>query len=355
VNNTLNNTAALETAAALAHQKATVLADIWHPYILLYIAHTAACGVGAVLSLYAPMTYLVINLLSGFSFLYSAISGNEMWGNKVGDFLWTGVFIKWLIVNLFATVPVLLLRARQLSTQTIKTFGIFVYVILGSNVIWTLGMDSNGHIVVYLNRVCGVMLVIALTLHCVAVCRAGLGLFEVRSGFVYGFGTSLPWLVCYTVWNALFIAKITIGGLLQDILFWCLMAFYQYWDGHHLPVELYFAFARPVQLGTYIGFTEFCGTFIPYFYESNTMDDHQPLPINSHAFFLFIAFMNMLWSFVVVFWAAQRLVFGLGYFQDKFDEVHGRVREDILMQDLSGEEEESEEEGEEESSGCILA
>jgi len=312
---------------AEAEQRATTLEDLWHPYILLYLLHCVACGVGAVMSLYTPYAYLVVNLLSGFSFLYSAITGAEMWGNKLGDFLWTGVFIKWLIVNLFATVPVLLLRARKMSPRVIKLFGYFVYGILGSNIIWTLGMESKGHIIVYINRVAGIMLVIALIMHCVAVCRAkpALDLFEVRSGFLYGFGTSLPWLVCYTVWNALFIAKITIGGLLQDILFWCLMAFYQYWDGHHLPIELYFAFARPVQLGTYIGFTEFLGTFVPYFYNSTTMSEHQPLPINSHAFFLFIAFANMLWSFVCTFWAGQRLVYGLGYFQHKFEEVHRDV------------------------------
>merc|ERR1719217_769119 len=129
------------------------------------------------------------------------------------------------------------------------------------------------------------MLVISLIVHCAAVCKHrgscsgkagqnGCGLVDIRNQFPYGFGTSFPWLVCYTVWNALFIAKITIGGVLQDFLFWALMAFYKYWDNKHLPVELYFFFARPVQLGTYIGFTECIGLFVPYFTEATALTEH---------------------------------------------------------------------------------
>lgn len=236
--------------------------------------------------------------------------------------------MKWAIVNAFATIPVLILRAWKLSAQITNAFGVFVYVILGANILWTLGMDSKGHIIVYLNRVAGVMLVIALIAHCTAVCRAGLSLFEVRNAFPYGMGTSLPWLVCYTVWNALFIAKITVGGLLQDILFWVMMFAYSYIDDKQLPIELYFGFARPVQLGTYIGFTEMMGTFVPFFYEAKELTETRPLPINSHAFFLFIAFMNMVWSFVCTAWAFQRLFCGLGFFESRFKEVHNILSEE---------------------------
>lgn len=263
-----------------------------------------------------------------------------MWGYEPGTKIWIGVFLKWLIVNLFATIPVLVLRGcKRLSETVINIIAYFIYFILGANIIWTLGMDSFGHIIVYLNRVAGIMLTISLIIHCVAVCVQGkkpkgskcLGLFEVQQEFPYGFGTSLPWLVCYTVWNCLFIAKITIGGLLQDILFWVMMIAYQYWDrtswgkdNHHklLPIELYFGFARPVQLGTYIAFTEFVGTFVPYFYEATVLTEHQPLPVNSHSFFLFVALVNMIWSFVVTFWSLQRLFCGLGFFENRFRDVH---------------------------------
>jgi len=309
--------------ATIVEERATKFEDLWHPYVALYVLHSVAAAVGFFLSLYAPGCCAAAMMLSGLSFVVSAFTGRPIWGNAPWSFIWYGVLIKWLIVNVFATVPVLILRAKRLSTRIVKIVSIFVYVILGSNIIWTLGMQSNGHVVVYLNRVAGVCLVIALTLHCSAVCRAGLGLFEVRKDFVYGFGTSFPWLVCYTTWNALFIAKITIGGVLQDILFWCMMYAYQMWDRNHLPIELYFAFARPVQLGTYIGFTEFVGLSIPYFYNATALTEEQPLPVNSHSFILFITFMNMLFSFFCVARAGHRLAFGLGYFQERFEEVHG--------------------------------
>jgi len=327
--------ATIQSCIEAAQNRATNLDDLWHPYILLYTGHCLAAAVGFVLSLQAPGCYAAVMVLSGLSFLYSAITGAGMWNHLPGSYLWTGVFIKWIIVNIGATVPVLLLRSCKLSRTAIQATAVGIYVILGSNIIWTLGHDSQGHIVVYLNRTCGVALVIALLVHCVAVCVRGKRdvrsreaplLFEVAQRFPYGFGTSMPWLVCYTVWNALFIAKITIGGLLQDILFWVLMVAYQNWDiradGVKLPLELYFGYARPVQLGTYIAFTEFVGTFVPYFYEATELTEEQPLPVNSHAFFLFIAFVNMLWSFVVVFWAFQRLFCGLDFFKKSFKDVH---------------------------------
>jgi len=332
------------TSFADHEQRATNIYDLYHPYVLLYLLHCVAALIGFFLSLYAPGCYALVMVLSGLTFLISACTGWPIWGYEPGSFIWIGVVIKWLIVNILATIPVLLLRAKKMPPSVVRMVAFFVYFILGSNILWTLGMESKGHIIVYLNRVAGVMLVIALILHSVAVCRAGLGLFEVRKGFVYGFGTSLPWLICYTVWNALFIAKITVGGVLQDILFWCLMAGYKQWDDYHLPIELYFAFARPVQLGTYIGFTEFVGAFIPYFYQAPELTECHPLPINSHAFFLFIAFMNMLFSFLCVFNAGQRLVCGLGYFQERFEAVHGIGQERSLMESKF-EEESSEEDG----------
>lgn len=350
----------------LAYQKnATNLSDLWHPYVLLFLGHSIWCAIGTVLSLYAPRCTIGIMVASGIPFLASAIFRISLWEYETFSFIWWGQFVKWLIVNVCATIPVLALRGFKTTPKTQKIVGIFVYVILGANIIWTLGMDSERHIVVYLNRVAGVMLVIALILHCVAVCRAGLGLFEVRKRFPYGFGTSLPWLVCYTVWNALFVAKISIGMLLQDILFWCLMLAYQHWDDYHLPVELYFGYARPVQLGLYIAFAEFNGVFVGYFRDAPTLKEHQPLPVNSHAFFLYIAFINMLWSFLVTFWAGQRLACGLGFFGDRFNQVHGiesdsdddaRELKEALQQEEEAEDGEEEEgEDDEEGSGCIVA
>lgn len=268
-------------------------------------------------------------VLSGTVFVYSAASGTPMWGYDFPGFTWIGVFAKWLIVNAFATVPVLMLKACKYSRNVVFAFGVFVYSILGANVIWTLfdfkyGMeDGNNHIVKIINQCCGVSLTVSLIIHCIALCRHGRDLIVVAGGFPYGFGTTFPWLACYTCWNALFIAKITIGGTLQDILFWVLMFAYQCMDRKQPYIELYFFFARPVQLGSYIAFTEWMGTFVPYFYEATTLNDHQPLPVNSHAYFLFICIMNLIFSLLPLYWACQRLVFGLNDFEDRYISVEG--------------------------------
>lgn len=247
--------------------------------------------------------------------------------------MWIGFFAKWLIVNLAATVPVLLMRACNFSQRCVKISGICIYVILGSNVIWTMFMKNDyDSFIVYVNRTAGAMLTIALIIHCIGVCKANYGLFEVRSldggNFPYGFGTSFWWIVCYTVWNFLFAARIGIGTTLQDFLFWGLMFFYKWWDGVQLPIELYFGFARPVQLGSYIAFSEFMGGFVPYFYESTTLSEEQPMPVYSNAYVLFIATANMVLSFFVVGWAVQRLICGLGFFQSRFEEVHKIEKDD---------------------------
>lgn len=335
--------------------------SLWHPYILLYSLHCVIAALFAIMSLKVPKTTCGLIAASGVTFLISACANIPIWGHSPDSFLWMGVFIKWLIVDLAATVPVLLMKGVEFSPRVVRMMGIPIYVILGSNVIWTMFLDSEEMFIVYVNRVSGACLTIGLILHCVAVCRAGLGLFEVRGGFPYGFGTSYSWIVCYTVWNFLFAARIGLGTTLQDFLFWAIMLFYQWYDDKQLPVELYFGFARPVQLGSYIGFTEFIGAFVPYFYEAPTLAEEQPLPIYSNSFILFVAWLNMLLGICVVVWAAQRAINGLGFFQERFEKVHklqaGLIvdQEDQEMEALVDEEDYEDEEDDEEKSGCVVA
>lgn len=292
---------------SISAQTATQFDELWHPYVILYIGHVVAAIAAVPLSLYLPRTSIGIMVGSGLIFLIGAITGWPTWGFTTSDFIWWGVLIKWLIVNALATVPVLVMRAFKPGQRAMRIMGIFVYTILGSNILWTLGLDSKGMVVVYLNRCTAVVLTTSLILHCASCCRWGQELFEVRRGMVYGFGTSFPWIVCYTTWNALFIAKVSIGTTLQDILFWAMMYAYQCLDRSPLPIEFYFGFARPVQLGTYIAFAEWVGTLVPYFYEAKDLKEHQPLPVNSHAFFLFVCFANLVWGCVELVWSAQRL------------------------------------------------
>lgn len=221
--------------------------------------------------------------------------------------------VKWLIVDLFATIPVLMLKAYpDMSSKRQNSIAIGVYSILGSNVIWTFASVSEGHLVRYVNRTGGMCLCMALVFHCCALCKQGMKLIEIgTNGFPYGYGTPLPWLVGYTVWNVIFIIGIATGSTLQDFLFWIVMFSYWYVDKPRKPIEVYFLYGRPIQLGTYIAFAEWAGTFIPYFRDAKTLKEHHPLDMNGNAYFFFISMANCLWCFIVMVWSLMALINGI--------------------------------------------
>lgn len=301
-----------------AQERATDWSELWHPYVVLYGLQTVVAVVAMFVSLRFPKALIVIMILSGLVFVISWLADQPAWGYKALTYIWIGVLIKWLIVNAFATVPVLYLHAFKPGVRTTRMIGYFVYTILGMNILWTLGLDSNRHVVAYLNGATAVMLTISLLIHCLALHRHGQEFYEVRHSFPYGFGTTFPWLVCYTVWNALFTAKISLGTTLQDALFWGMMFGMQKLDNLAQPIELYFGFARPVQLGAYIAFSEWMGTFVPWFYEAKPLTEHQPLPVNSHSYFFFIVCCNLILSVICTVWASYRFCNGLGSFAHRY-------------------------------------
>jgi hypothetical protein len=286
--------------------------QLWHPYVLLFITHCAAAALATFLSLKFPKALIWIMALSGLAFPISAIFGLPMWQYTVVDFYWWGVFIKWVIVNALATIPVVIIKANNLTAGQMRCISILVYVILGSNVVWTMFAVHEGHLVRFVNRGAGTFLTLALTIHCVALCRHGYKLVDVnpKSGFPYGYGTPLPWLICYTVWNVLFIIQIATGSTLQDILFWAIMYAYWYVDKPRKPIELYFLYGRPVQLGSYIAHAEWMGTFVPYFRDAETLKETHPLDVNGNAYIFFISLANFVWSLVVTYWSVKALVKG---------------------------------------------
>merc|ERR1719191_93122 len=125
--------------------------------------------------------------------------------------------------------------------------------------------------------------------------NAGVTLVQNKGEVTYGFGCSLSWLVCYTVWNALFVGDFAIGLTLQDILFWCMMFHYYYHSDQASGIEDYFTMARPIQLSTYIAASDFVG-LIPFFRDADGIG----LDVNRHAFFLFIVIMNLIYSVYVL-------------------------------------------------------
>jgi hypothetical protein len=129
---------------------------------------------------------------------------------------------------------------------------------------------------------------------------------------IYGYGTSLSWLVVYTVWNALFVMELAVGLILQDIAFWAMMIFFYYYSGEGSGIENYFAMARPISLSMYIATSDWPGLH-DFFRKAEPMG----LDVTSHAFFLFLAVANFLFSFYVLYWELC-LCFGCGGASDYF-------------------------------------
>jgi len=251
--------------------------------------------------------FIVIMLLGGLIWPISALAGIPIWQDMPYNLVWWGCFIKWLIVCALAAVPVVALRIGELTPRRLNITGYFIYFILGANILWTLPAPHKDHVVRIVNKAIGAALVIGLVIHIAALRRHGRDLYEVRRHpgsskirFVYGNGTPLSWLFCYTVWNFTFLMEISTGTTLQTILFWVGMCGYKWIDPDPQPIELYFGFARPVNLGVFIVVSETLGTFVPFFREAPTLREHSPLPLNSHPYFFFIVVVNFVWSIVCI-------------------------------------------------------
>jgi hypothetical protein len=265
---------------------------LFHPYVVLFWMHVLIHAVATILTFKAPVTLMIIVVASGMLWPISAMLGAEIWDeqNKPWSGSWWMTFVKWLIVDVAAGLPVLYLRAYKLSEQNVTRIGLWIYVVLGANVVWTMFYKVDGW-VRFLNLLVGGFLTISLILNCIALTMHKKPLLEMRRGIPYGRATPFAWLLCYTFWNAMFVADYSPGMTLQDILFWAMMYIFQFLDEEPLTIEYYFAYARPIQLATYIATGCWSG-LVPYFTKVESLAQCLPLPVNDHPYFLFLCQVN---------------------------------------------------------------
>jgi len=273
---------------------------MWHPYILLWILQSVMSLAACKASVHFPKAVLAIMILSMLAFPIFLGLGIPIWE----DAPWWMFVVKWIIVNGLA-VPLLCILSWKLSPGVQEALAVLVYVIHGVNVCWTL-LYPAPLVVQKVNKATGVILTVALIMHCWCLCRRGIPLteFSETNGTLYGRGTSLSWLVCYTVWNALFAgAAYSVSSTLQDILFWCLMVQLYYNSDQARPIEDYFMHARPIQLGMYIFVTSICGQ-IPYFQDV----ERTVAPFDNHPFYLFLSGANLTYGVMVLVWSVICLI-----------------------------------------------
>jgi len=269
---------------------------LFHPYVILFWTHVLMTAVATILAVKAPLTLMIVVVCSGLLWPISAMFNLHIWDevHEPNSAEWWMTFIKWLIVDAAAGLPVLYLRAFRSSYSVVTYIGIWIYIVLGANIVWTMFYVVDGWIRA-INTFVGGFLTLSLILNCVALTMHKKPLLEMRKGIPYGRATPFAWLLCYTFWNAMFVADYSPGMTLQDILFWAMMYIFQFIDEEPLTIEYYFAYARPVQLATYIATGCWSG-LVPYFTQPMTLAKCLPLPVNKHPYFLFLNQANLLLS-----------------------------------------------------------
>lgn len=271
-----------------------------HPNFCMYYIHVVAAGIAVLMALYVPS--LLMALLISMVLLWPAsyVLGFQICRLEPGSSTWWLMCIKSAIVNICPTTPVLLciIKKDTWGRAHHQIAGGIGYFILWANVFWTLFFPLlatyNHNLTCTFNTMTGGSLCIALLVHLFGHYRNNVDLCHVEGKVFYGCGTSLSWLICYTVWNALFVLTLAPGLTLQDILFWAMMFAFYYYTGKSHPIEDYFSMARPIQLGMYIGLSDWAD-LIPFFCVPGV-----GLDVNRHAFFLFISTFNFIYSFYVL-------------------------------------------------------
>merc|ERR1719464_1682869 len=105
--------------------------EMWHPYILLFWTHVFLAGAATIASLHCPKVLFVLMACSGLLWPISWATGQTLWDSKhsPGSADWWMTFVKWLIVDAAAGLPVLACKAFTFSKNTVVAIGIGIYVV----------------------------------------------------------------------------------------------------------------------------------------------------------------------------------------------------------------------------------
>jgi len=265
---------------------------MWHPYIVLFWTHVVLALLGTYAAMHRPRVLMGVFVASGLLWPLSWATSTRLWDKDHEPLTadWWMVFIKWLIVDAAAGLPVLSLKAFPLEQTTVERIGTWIYIVLGANIVWTFIYAVDGWVRMW-NTMVGAILTLSLAVYAAALIKHEKPFLEMRNGFPYGRATPTTWLICYTIWNAMFVADYSMGMTLQDILFWAMMLLMQQWDQEPHTIDLYFAYARPVQLGIYIALGCWMG-IMPFFANAEPLAKTTPLHVNEHSFFLFLNMAN---------------------------------------------------------------
>jgi len=262
----------------------------WSPQMTYYLIQTVV-GLGTIAaSFWLPGLLIGAFVLSVLLPILSSGLDLFIWDMEPRSDEWIAKVFKWFAVTFLASLPALLIRVLPVGKRALQAFGVYTCIVVLINMLWTLYYSDT-----WIDKVNGagaVLLCISRALQMyIAYSRADAFAEKSENGLiVYVAAISMPYVVCYMVWNTIFSAM-EFGFLGALHIFMCIVGMLAAHraGGCQRPIEHTFSYARSTTLGTYTCLYSLCG-MIDYFRDS-PMD---PAPPDQTLFLLYAAYTNLL-------------------------------------------------------------
>lgn len=212
---------------------------------------------------------LLIALLFGSVLAHpiSLISGTPLWKDMPLSFNWNLMLAKWILVVLFATIPITLIK---LGKKELHSYIDIYQGVIAFNIAWTLCYGVFSNIGISLQSLLAVLLIISLIVRSIKFWRikGAVGKKD-QKGMIVFYNTPMMWLILYSIWNASFVVT-TFGtyALTQILLFWLAMLYLKGSSkaNYDYPLSYHFGYTRALTLGIFIASNNIMGIF-SYFRE----------------------------------------------------------------------------------------
>jgi len=262
----------------------------WSPQMTHYLIETVV-GFGTIAaSFWLPGLLIGAFVLSVLLPILSSGFDLMVWDIEPGSDDWNSKVFKWFAVTFLATLPALLIRMLPVGRRALQAFGVYTCVVVIINMLWTLYYLDTW--IDKVNGACAVLLCISRALQMyIAYSRGDAFAEKSKNGrVVYITTISMPYVVCYMVWNTIF-SSMEFGFLGAFHIFMCIvgmLAAHRAGAGQR-PIEHTFSYARSTTLGAYTSVYFLCG-MIDYFRDGPV----DPAPSDQTLFLLYAAYMNLL-------------------------------------------------------------
>mmetsp|Transcript_43922 Transcript_43922/g.127873 ORF Transcript_43922/g.127873 Transcript_43922/m.127873 type:complete len:296 (-) Transcript_43922:238-1125(-) len=277
---------------------------VWAPQLTENAIQVALGLLTIPATLWVPWAVVATIPLAVLFPVLSASLDIDVWHMQPESDDWRSSMVKLFAVAFMASLPMLLVRILPLGKSAMQCFGFYISIALILNILWTLN-----HVEGWTDKVNGVgavLLCLIVVVQIVKLVARGEAIVEKSPNglAVLAHMTPLPWTICYTVWNAIFISRYRgLHSIIHLFTPWCGMFFAHWAIGGYGRLEDNFGYQRATTLGTYLIVSKACG-MLDYFRETPL----DPGPTDQTLFMLFMAYTNDLVLFALLTASVAELV-----------------------------------------------